>query len=205
MFCNRPGVIAVCIDDGHDTKLDYVLDQLKVAQIPATFFQVGRHLANSEARKAFARRALLQGHSIQHHTWDHADVSEEAPEVLEQNLDKTSALYKNMSGIDMKYFRPPQGRYGANLLRALAERNMTNVMWSYSLSDYGKANHSTIWAGFMYAMNTFKPQKHGLVTVQHFVNTSGQTSSDLIPRMAEEARLRGWRFVTLDDCLGFEK
>ncbi len=71
---------------------------------------------------------------------------------------------------------------------------MTAVMWTYSVSDYGGANRATIWEAFLPAMARFRPDRHGLISVQHL---SLDASIDLLPRMASTARQLGWRLVSV--------
>ena len=49
-------------------------------------------------------------------------------------------------------------------------------------------------------MKKFKPSDLGIIGVQHF--SQGVGTHTLIPRMVADARNKGWRFVTLDECLG---
>ena len=196
--CRRPGMLALCIDDGSDRSMSYVLDQLAAAKAPATFFQVGRHAGKSAERLAFARRALGEGHAIEHHTWRHDDASELAEAAVRDDLDRTRAQHRRLFRRELRYFRPPRGHFDAVLLGELARRNMSAVMWTYSVSDHGGASRATIWEAFLRAMARFRPDRHGLISVQHF---SLNASVDLLPRMALTARQLGWRLVSLEECL----
>jgi peptidoglycan/xylan/chitin deacetylase (PgdA/CDA1 family) len=196
-FCRRPGVIALGIDDGADASMFHALDQLRAARVPATFFQIGRHVGKSAARLAFARRALREGHAIENHAWRHADASELPAADLRADLDRAAAQHRRL-GRAPRRLRPPRGRLDAPLLAELARRGMTAVMWSYSLADHGAATRAAIWAAFARAMARFRPDRHGLLSVQHFALNA---SLDLLPRLADAARAAGWRFVTLEECL----
>ena len=197
-FCHRPGLLALCIDDGSDQSMRYVLDQLASAEATATFFQVGRHVGKSLARLSFARRALRAGHAIEHHSWRHEDTSELPLEAVREEIDRTRAQHRRLFHRVIRYFRPPHGHFDAILLRELALRNMTAVMWSFSLSDYGSATRATIWEAFLRAMARFSPDRDGIIGVQHF---SLNASVDLLPRMTQTARQLGWRIVSLEECL----
>ena len=122
-------------------------------------------------------------------------------EVMQKELDDTLHELSALNPGDRpRYFRPPQGRYNATLLRALRKRGLSNVMWTYSLSDYGDATQASVWRRFEAVMLRYNPRELGLIGVQHFCQGPG--TPDLIPRMATLARARGWEFVTLDECLG---
>jgi peptidoglycan/xylan/chitin deacetylase (PgdA/CDA1 family) len=198
-FCRRPGVIALGFDDGADALMSHALDQLRAARVPATFFQIGRRVGRSPARLAFARRALREGHAIEHHAWRHADATELPPAALRGDLDRALAQHRRLR-LEPRRLRPPRGRTDAPLLAELARRGMTAVMWSFSLADTGgaTATRAAIWAAFARAMARFRPDRHGLLSLQHFALNA---SLDLLPRMADAARAAGWRFVTLEECL----
>lgn len=201
--CVIPGVIAVCIDDGYVGYGDLTLDALKAARIPATFFEVGRELKKNPVRLAFAQRIVAEGHSIQHHTWSHEIMSRVPVATIRSELDRALDEYKSLLSEPIRYFRPPQGRYNDAVLQELKARGLSNIMWSYSLKDYGKATPKTVWARWEAVMKEFKPTEAGIIGVQHF--SRGADTHTLIPRMAVDARKRGWRFVTLDECLGVTK
>ena len=199
-FCRQPGMLALCIDEGEDESLTYMLDQLAAVNAPATFFQIGRHVGKSAERVAFAQRAFEEGHIFGHHTWNHDDMSEMPADAVRVDVDRTIEQHRRLFGHEMRYFRPPRGLFDAVLLGELARSNMSLVMWSYSLSDYGAANRTTIWNSFLSAMARFRPDREGIISVQHF---SVRDSVDLIPDMVRTARQLGWRIVSLDECLGY--
>ena len=198
-FCRQPGMLALCIDDGADKTLSHVLDQLAAAEAPATFFQVGRHVGKSAERLAFARRAFREGHIFGHHTWNHDDMTEMPADAVRDDVERTREQHRRLFGHELRYFRPPRGVFDAPLLAELARSGMSLVMWSYTVSDYGAANRTTVWDAFLRAMARFRPDREGIISVQHF---SVRDSVDLIPDMVREARRLGWRIVSLDECLG---
>ena len=100
----------------------------------------------------------------------------------------------------LRYFRPPQGHYNDAVLAELGKRGLSNIMWSYSMQDYGSVTQATVWSRFEKHINSYDPSGPGLISVQHF--SSGPGTSGLLRRMAAHARARGWEFVTLDECLG---
>lgn len=121
-------------------------------------------------------------------------------EQMQWELDETLKELAALSSDRPRYFRPPQGRFNKSLLKALRKRGLANVMWTYSLGDYGDATQATVWKNFKRAMRMFDASDRGLISCQHFCQGPG--TNELIPRMAAVARSRGWEFVTLDECLG---
>jgi peptidoglycan-N-acetylglucosamine deacetylase len=61
--------VILTFDDGPAAKTTpEVLDALKEECVRATFFEIGR---NAEALPEIARREVLDGHTVAHHTWSH--------------------------------------------------------------------------------------------------------------------------------------
>jgi peptidoglycan/xylan/chitin deacetylase (PgdA/CDA1 family) len=75
----KPGELYLTFDDfpalpgdsGSSLSTDeLLLDILRAAEVPATFFCIGSHL-QTPAGSAVARRAVREGHQLQLHSWDH--------------------------------------------------------------------------------------------------------------------------------------
>ena len=135
--CVIPGVIAMCIDDGWIGFWEPTLDALRDAKVPVTFFNVAMYLSRGNDRIRLAKRAISEGHSMQHYTWNHSIMTDIPPAAMRFQLDRAMVEYQTLSAPDdpIRYFRPPQGKYNDAVLRELKTRGLVNVMWSYSLKD----------------------------------------------------------------------
>jgi peptidoglycan/xylan/chitin deacetylase (PgdA/CDA1 family) len=61
--------VILTFDDGPDAvNTPKILDALKAECVKATFFEIGR---NAAALPEIARREVLEGHTVAHHTWSH--------------------------------------------------------------------------------------------------------------------------------------
>jgi peptidoglycan/xylan/chitin deacetylase (PgdA/CDA1 family) len=61
--------VILTFDDGPDaTNTPKILDALAAECVRATFFEIGR---NAEGLPQLARREVLDGHTVAHHTWSH--------------------------------------------------------------------------------------------------------------------------------------
>ncbi len=61
--------VILTFDDGPDAvNTPKILDALAEECVRATFFEIGR---NAESLPAIARREVLDGHTVAHHTWSH--------------------------------------------------------------------------------------------------------------------------------------
>jgi peptidoglycan/xylan/chitin deacetylase (PgdA/CDA1 family) len=80
-----------------------LLDILRAASVPATFFCIGEHLT-TPAGASVARRAAREGHSLQIHSWSH-DAS--APDLA-----RCARIIRDVTGATPTLYRPP----GSSLL-----------------------------------------------------------------------------------------
>lgn len=75
-----------------------LLDILRAAQVPATFFCIGEHLTESAGERV-ARRAAREGHSLQMHSWSHDAARPDLPRCI-----RTIAP---LTGKAPELYRPP--------------------------------------------------------------------------------------------------
>ena len=68
--CTQPGVVALTFDDGPYIYTGSVLDTLKAAGVPATFFVNGDNWGSilAEENQALVRRMVEEGHQVGSHT-----------------------------------------------------------------------------------------------------------------------------------------
>ena len=99
--------IAITFDDGpHPSYTKQLLDGLAKRQVHATFFVIGRNIPGNEALIA---RMEQEGHLIGNHTYDHVKISNLSAEDACEQVEKTSALVRGITGHDTEFIRPPCG------------------------------------------------------------------------------------------------
>lgn len=95
-------ILYLTFDDGpHPTATPFVLDQLKQYNAKATFFCIGKNVAQHQH---LYRRILDEGHKVGNHTFDHLNGWKTNDETYLRNIFKASKY------IDSDLFRPPYGR-----------------------------------------------------------------------------------------------
>lgn len=132
---HRSHSICLTFDDGPDpVYTPKILDVLADYDAKASFFVLG------EAAEQFphlVERILQAGHSIGNHTYSHRHpwmmLSGQAKhEVIQANL-----AIKNITGMTPRWFRPPFGRLRTAMLMQAHSEQMTTVLWSRSIIDWG--------------------------------------------------------------------
>ncbi len=123
-------VIYLSFDDGpHPVITSFVLDELNKFGAKATFFCVGKNVA--EHPEVF-NRILEQGHATGNHTFNHLDGWKTGNVKYLQNILKAGNY------IDSHLFRPPYGRITRTQRKLLMRQDepYTIIMWSVLSGDF---------------------------------------------------------------------
>jgi peptidoglycan/xylan/chitin deacetylase (PgdA/CDA1 family) len=145
----RPDAKSVFLtfDDGPLYCTAGILDLLALRGHKATFFVIGRNLANPKLRE-LAVKALREGHDIANHSYDHPDFSTISTKRAVKEITSTHALVEELvreAGVDSArqnlFFRFPYGVAGSRSNHAacrdvLAELNYKIAWWNLDTNDW---------------------------------------------------------------------
>lgn len=106
--CSTQRCVALTFDDGPDQFTDELLNTLKTTDTPATFFLIGSKVQNFPGS---LERMATEGHQIGSHTWDHSDITTLSEQQLKEQLERTDAAIKKITGQSPSLFRPPLGHH----------------------------------------------------------------------------------------------
>ena len=139
--------VFLTFDDGPLYCTPGILDQLALRGHKATFFVIGRNLANPALRQ-FAVKALREGHDIANHSYDHPDFSTISLKRAVKEITSTHALVEELvreAGVDSArqnlFFRFPYGVAGSRWNHAacrdvLADLNYKIAWWNLDTNDW---------------------------------------------------------------------
>ncbi|MEW6351088.1 MAG: polysaccharide deacetylase family protein [Thermodesulfobacteriota bacterium] len=142
---NPPEPLFLTFDDGPMDSTRGILDCLEAREQKATFFFLGRNLANPRYRDA-AVRALLEGHDIGNHSYSHPSFSQIGPGHVESEIRRTYELIEEVvlaAGVDATrqnlFFRFPYGDegYGSSYRAA---RNVLSRL-GYRIASWTRDTH----------------------------------------------------------------
>jgi peptidoglycan-N-acetylglucosamine deacetylase len=188
-------VIALTFDDGPWLESTaQILDILKKNNIKATFFVVGQML---KEHPDLGKRIVAEGHVIANHTWHHW-YHYFNPKAAAFEIDRTSELIYQLTGVKTTLFRPPGGILHNGLAAYAKNKNHTVVMWSADSLDYNRPAVSRL------VNNVMKNSKPGGIVLLHDGGGNRQRTVEALPQLITQYKKQGYRFVTVPELLEME-
>ncbi len=187
-------VVAMTFDDGpHKTLTPRLLDILKERGIKATFFVVGRNVAEYPE---IAKRIVDEGHEIANHTWSHPWLTRLSDSSVRRQLQKTSDVIENCAGVKPVLFRPP---YGALRKRQRAwifkDFGYPEVLWTVDPLDWKRPGVSVVTRRIVDGASP------GAIILAHDIHES---TIDAMPGTLDQLRAKGFEFATMSDLIAME-
>lgn len=123
---------ALTFDDGPSRNTAALLDMLAAYNIRASFFLLGKMVANNPD---MARRIQAEGHEIGSHSWSHPNLRTLSFERQEAELKNTDELLR-ANGITPLFIRPPYGSFDDRTVKIAAELGVDVILWSLDSRDW---------------------------------------------------------------------
>jgi peptidoglycan/xylan/chitin deacetylase (PgdA/CDA1 family) len=201
--CTRPNSFAFAIDDGDPNYAKRVMDIIKQADIPVTFFTVGLPLLDKTNGLADIYKDMAaRGHQIALHSYTHPKM-EGLPDTASIDWEYSNdigAVKQVFNGMHTNYFRPPFGTEGARMRQRLAA-NLNDpspyiVQWSIDVEDWIWAESSTPEK----QLDAYKRDiaKGGNLLVMHYLYNS---TVELLPEFIRLAKATGKTLMRVDQCM----
>lgn len=110
-----------------------ILSILEKYNLHATFFLTGGWVETyPEEVKAIADA----GHDLGNHSQNHKEMSKLTSSEIKDEIIKVHNKVKELTGIEMKLFRPPYGDYNNNLIKTASSLNYYTIQWSIDSLDW---------------------------------------------------------------------
>ena len=188
-------ILYLTFDDGpHATATPFVLDELKKYNAKATFFCIGKNVAE---HPGIYRRIIEEGHRAGNHTYNHLNGWKTKDEIYFQNV------FEAAKYIDSDLFRPPYGRvtkFQAAVLQqsgkvpAIGKQAFKIIMWSLLSGDFDTKLSP---AGCL--QNIILHAKPGYIIVFHDSTKAWERMSYTLPQVLEYFNSKGYRFLPLGE------
>ncbi|KAH6677010.1 chitin deacetylase [Plectosphaerella plurivora] len=200
--CNQPGVIALTFDDGPGPLTAGIVDTLEKAGAKGTFFMVGKNGEDGLVTgdyTALVKRIHKAGHHIGSHSFTHPNFNEISyDEKVEELLQNEQAFVKTL-GVIPTYFRPPYTACNGECYQALGDMGYHVTDYDLDTKDWenGGANAKEKYGN---AVRFSNPDFNSFISLSHDIQPF--TADGFVQFMLDVGHEKGYRFVTLGECLG---
>ena len=138
-----PGVV-LTFDDGPNPQwTQRSLDVMDELGVKVTYFLVGQE---AERHAGIVREIVERGHTVGDHTYSHRAVAGLGTKELELEVLENRKRLSDISGQDVRLFRPPWGKIDIRSAGYLMLKGLRIVMWSVDSTDYKKVGADDIMA-----------------------------------------------------------
>jgi len=196
-----PNEAALTYDDGpNDAATDALLELLAQRNARATFFMIGRFVAQ---RPEIVRRVHAAGHLIGNHTQTHPWLSFLSARAIREELRACNQALEDILGAPVHYLRPPHGARRPEVFRAAAELGLKIVQWNAMGYDWQPIPADRIVANVTRGLNRARRHHTAANILLHDGHQQGigtdrsatiQATSTLLDRFAHE----NIRTITVD-------
>ncbi|HEY1355116.1 MAG TPA: polysaccharide deacetylase family protein [Solirubrobacterales bacterium] len=191
----EPDGVALTFDDGpHPQGTPALLEILREAGAPATFFLAGEQVA---ARPSLAAEIVAAGHRVELHCFRHRNQLRLTARQLLEDSERGRAAIEDATGVAVADYRPPYGIFSGAGLRAIRRRGWRPVLWSLWGRDWDRQA-----SGESIARRSTAAATAGDILLLHDSDAysapgSWARTAEALPRIFEELGGRGLRAVAL--------
>ncbi|MCQ9627196.1 polysaccharide deacetylase family protein [Cetobacterium somerae] len=188
--------IALTFDDGpNKTSLPKILDLLKSENIKASFFLIGKNIAD---KKLQVERIHNEGHLVLNHSYTHSNFDKASKKLMISEIEKTNNVINDILGVTPRLYRPPYGIITKDIKLAVKNLEMNIVLWNVDGEDWNSER------SLDYVVNTQKKEtKNGSIILMH-TQPNKEMSYEALKILIPHYRTQGYEFVKLDELLGIE-
>lgn len=188
---NEEKTLYLTFDEGYENGYtSKILDILKENDVKAAFFVTGPYI---KKEYELVKRMTDEGHIVGNHTVNHPSMPEISEEKMKKEVEELSKSYFDLTGKEMKFFRPPMGEFSQKSLKVTSEMGYTNVFWSFAYKDWETNNQK----GTGYAYNQIMEGVHdGAILLLHAVS---RDNAEILDKVIKDLKGQGYTFKSLEN------
>ncbi|KAF6832793.1 polysaccharide deacetylase [Colletotrichum musicola] len=202
--CTQPGLVALTYDDGPFSYTKQLLDILDTKGVKATFFVNGKNWGNIAEGDgpALINRMKASGHLVGSHTNTHPDLDSLSSADRVAQMTDLETTIRGIAGFAPKYMRPPFLNCGPDCLADMKGLGYVVVGTNLDTKDYLNDTPDTT----SISATKFDTELSADVATKSYIVLSHdvheQTVVSLTGKMIDTLQARGYRAVTVAECLG---
>jgi len=189
-FRKKSASVYLTFDDGPaEATTPDLLQLLREFEVRATFFVIGMR---AELYPGLVHQAYEEGHEIANHSYSHKLMLFKSPRFYREEIHRTDGIIQNITGARPRLFRPPFGKFGPGLLRALSGTQHELALWSYSTRDF----HAGVTSDTIYE-RLQKGCRRGQIILMHDGHSNSRKTLAALERLLHTLQSREVEFATL--------
>ncbi|KAI5460213.1 hypothetical protein BGZ63DRAFT_389732 [Mariannaea sp. PMI_226] len=211
--CTKKGVVALAFDDGPYEWTSDILDVLDEYDVTATFFITGNNLGKGQIDDTtlpwanLMKRMYNTGHQLASHTWTHRSLDEVNSTIQHTEMIYNEMAFRNIFGWFPTYMRPPylECSSSTGCLSLLKTLGYHVVTCNLDTKDYENDSPDLIQTSkdkFSSGLST-AVSSSSYIILAHDVHE--QTVKNLTSYMITTSQNRGYKLVSVGECLGDPK
>ncbi len=168
-----------------------ILEILKKNDVKVTFFMTGGWV---EKYPDDVKKIAEAGHELGNHSENHKNMSELSAGECTEELMKVHDKVKELTGIDMKVFRPPYGDYDDVVIETTYSCGYYPIQWdidSLDWKNYGVQN-------IIDTVVNHKALGNGSIILMH---NGAKYTAKALQDVIDGLKAKGYRFVTMSELI----
>lgn len=185
-------LVALTFDDGPSPlphRTPALLDALKAANAPSTFFVVG---LRAEKAPELLQRMDAEGHEVANHSYSHPNLTYLDTVALERELARTSVIIREATGKRPRFYRPPGGNFNTAVVSAAEAMGMAGAYWTVD----GVKFENRPFTSQQLTRFILKNVRPGAILLLH---NAPENTVAAVPEIVRALRAKGYRLVTMSE------
>ena len=174
--------ISLTFDDGPSIYTNSILDVLEQYNVKATFFVIGER---AEKYQDEIRREFNTGCEVAQHTQHHTYLTFVSLEEAKKEIDDADNVLLNIIGQKAALFRPPGGKYNADILQLI---NRPVMKWSIDTRDWQSRDTASV------IQKATTGIQDGDIILMHDIYSS---TAEAVKTIVPELQAQGFEMVTV--------
>jgi peptidoglycan/xylan/chitin deacetylase (PgdA/CDA1 family)/Tfp pilus assembly protein PilF len=188
-------LVALTFDDGPNPlayRTPALLDALKKADAPSTFFVVGYR---AEECPDLLKRMIQEGHEIANHSYTHPNLTTLSRVDVERELCRTSVAVRDATGRRPRFYRPPGGNFNTAVVEAAEALGMSGAYWTVDGVKTEQKVGATPEELTRFVSSRIRP---GAIVLLHNAPT---ITIEAVPMLVKALRAKGYKLVTMTELV----
>lgn len=168
-----------------------ILDILKKYDIHVTFFMTGGWV---EKYPDDVKKIKEAGHDLGNHSENHKNMSQLSDEECQQEVLKVHEKVKELTGVEMKLFRPPYGDYDNEVIKNVSACGYYAIQWNVDSLDWKNYGVDSI----IQTVTEHKDLKNGSIILMH---NGAKYTAEALPKVIEGLQAKGYEIVPISKLI----